>query len=396
MDLQVTYQTYDWGKKGNESIVAKLAALNITDFEIDDTKTYAELWMGTHPNGQATIRQTGELLKTYLQKNPSSLGKSQKHFGSELPFLLKVLAVNKPLSIQVHPSKAKAAELHQKYPNAYKDPNYKPEMAIALTMFETMCGFRLYSEIKKSLQDVPELAQIIGSEFTNEFMQDPNPNTLKKCFGALLNAPKVQIETGIQALLKRLPSMPKSAQLEQYQNLVTVLQNNFPGDVGVFAPYFLNNVILNKGEAIFIPENTPHCYISGDCIECMACSDNVIRAGLTSKPKDIVTLLDILNYEPVKVTKYVLRGEPKDQSLTIYSPPVMDFCVSHLIVSAMEDYSLGYLYYCAIILVMTGEGVIAELPFQKGSVLFIPAGELYIISAKTDVSLYMAQPNISE
>jgi mannose-6-phosphate isomerase len=83
----------------------------------------------------------------------------------DLPFLLKVLSIRKALSIQAHPDKELARKLHNEFPKIYKDPNHKPEMAIALTPFEAFIGFRPLEEIKSHLETYPELATIVGSEF---------------------------------------------------------------------------------------------------------------------------------------------------------------------------------------------------------------------------------------
>lgn len=49
--------------------------------------------------------------------------------------------MSKALSIQAHPDKELAKALHKLHPNVYKDDNHKPEMALAITQFEALCGF---------------------------------------------------------------------------------------------------------------------------------------------------------------------------------------------------------------------------------------------------------------
>lgn len=105
MEIIGAAQTYDWGKWGRFSAVAKLAAANIPGFVIDESESYAEFWMGTHPNGPAKIAGNNEDLADWIKCNPDSLGVSKCEFGNSLPFLLKVLSINKPLSIQAHPDK---------------------------------------------------------------------------------------------------------------------------------------------------------------------------------------------------------------------------------------------------------------------------------------------------
>lgn len=106
MEIQTAIQKYDWGKRGNESLVAKLYENVNQDFQIEDATPYAELWMGTHPNGPSAIRETGQPLSAFIAENPKCLGKEvTKVFGVQLPYLFKVLSINNALSIQVHPGK---------------------------------------------------------------------------------------------------------------------------------------------------------------------------------------------------------------------------------------------------------------------------------------------------
>lgn len=106
MEIETTIQRYDWGKRGHDSLVAKLYGNVHADFKIEDGAPYAELWMGTHPNGPSLIRDTSQPLSAYIAENPQCLGEEvRKVFGNQLPFLFKVLSINKALSVQVHPSK---------------------------------------------------------------------------------------------------------------------------------------------------------------------------------------------------------------------------------------------------------------------------------------------------
>lgn len=106
MELLASVKQYDWGKIGEDSKVAILAKGNNPDLKIEENTPYAELWIGTHPSGDALIKDNNETLKHYLEKNSSSLGLPIiNNFGGSLPFLLKVLSIRKPLSIQAHPDK---------------------------------------------------------------------------------------------------------------------------------------------------------------------------------------------------------------------------------------------------------------------------------------------------
>ena len=121
--------------------------------------------MGTHPSGPARLTSSTQMFRDWLSSRPSAVGQVPLGYPDDnLPFLFKVLSIGTALSIQAHPDKILAKKLHEDFPNIYKDPNHKPEMAIALTPFEAMCGFRPIEEIKTNLIAYPELKSIIGDE----------------------------------------------------------------------------------------------------------------------------------------------------------------------------------------------------------------------------------------
>ena len=120
--IQPVVKDYAWGIRGYDSRVGRYALACGTISEIDPDVPYAELWIGTHPKGEATIASSGASLKQAV--------------GADLPFLFKILSAGKALSIQAHPDKGIARQLHARDPKNYGDDNHKPEMAIALTPFE--------------------------------------------------------------------------------------------------------------------------------------------------------------------------------------------------------------------------------------------------------------------
>ena len=163
-------QNYAWGKVGRSSKVAKL--MEADGIDIDDEAPYAEYWFGTHPAAPSSVKGNAGgadvLLSQWLQRFPNALGrlKSVCADSGQLPFLFKVLSVNKALSIQAHPDKSLAERLNAERPDVYKDDNHKPEMAVALTYFEAMCGFRPYKTIVLLLQEYPEFSALVGEQIT--------------------------------------------------------------------------------------------------------------------------------------------------------------------------------------------------------------------------------------
>uniref|UniRef100_A0A915E0B2 mannose-6-phosphate isomerase n=1 Tax=Ditylenchus dipsaci TaxID=166011 RepID=A0A915E0B2_9BILA len=188
-----------------------------------------------------------------------------------------------------------ARELHAKDPKNYPDSNHKPELAIAISDFQLLCGFRQCHQILSNVKAHKELLELISeddlanlaSEHTSE--SEKNKHGLQAIFSTVWKAPQAQIARVIQEIVTRLSKTENPAPVDK---LILQLNDQYPGgDVGVLAPFFLNYFTLSPGESVFVGPNEPHAYLFGDCIECMACSDNTIRAGLTPKYKDVDTLL---------------------------------------------------------------------------------------------------------
>ena len=239
---------YEWGCDIN-SLVAQYAKSGNHMYDLSADK-FAELWIGTHTEGIFSI--------------------DGKKVSFKLPFLLKILSINKTLSIQVHPNKNTAMELHSKFPEIYKDDNPKPEIAIPITHFEALAGLLSNIEVSNNLLDYPELI---------------NFKTIEDLLLSNYN---------VDLVIDRITCKKYKSSLD---NLIIRLNKQYPHDIGVLCPIYMKYYSLDKGDSLFIPVGCPHAYISGDIIEVMMCSDNVVRVALTNKFKDIDTLLNIMTYE---------------------------------------------------------------------------------------------------
>jgi len=106
----------------------------------------AELWVGAHPGAPSTLDgEDGPVsLADAIAVAPNGwLGADAvARFGPRLPFLLKVLAAEAPLSLQAHPDLARARERFAAGDANYVDANHKPELLVAIEPFEALCGFR--------------------------------------------------------------------------------------------------------------------------------------------------------------------------------------------------------------------------------------------------------------
>ena len=123
---------YSWGQLGQDSLVADLASCN-AGHAADAAQPYAELWMGAHESGPARTAKSDMPLQQWLAHTPLALGPEVlSNYGNTLPFLFKVISIRQALSIQAHPDKVLAKQLHATWPDWYKDDNHKPELALAV------------------------------------------------------------------------------------------------------------------------------------------------------------------------------------------------------------------------------------------------------------------------
>ncbi|CAH6720495.1 mannose-6-phosphate isomerase [[Candida] jaroonii] len=420
--LDCGYQNYDWGKIGSSSAVAQFAAKSNEETSIDESKPYAELWMGTHPSVPSIVVENGKTLRDLVASDPTKYLHKDiiEKFGSdkELPFLFKVLSIEKVLSIQAHPDKALGAQLHAADPKNYPDANHKPEMAIAVTSFEGFCGFKPLLELQKTLQSVPELNEIIGTELVEEFSKGIKPEAelgseddkanrklLQKIFGKLMNTDESIIGEKAASLVKRTETDPSLFDniAPKLAELIQRLNKQFPNDIGLFCGcLLLNHCILQPGEAMFLQAKDPHAYISGDIIECMAASDNVVRAGFTPKFKDVKNLVEMLtySYDSVEKQKMPLLSHPKtsgEAKSVLYDPPIAEFAVLQTIFDGPSKVqSFDKFDGPSIIITTNGSGSIRikggeDKPVETGYVYFIgPDTEVELISKSSDFTSYRA------
>ncbi|ESZ98190.1 mannose-6-phosphate isomerase, class I [Sclerotinia borealis F-4128] len=418
--LQCGVNSYDWGKVGSDSAAAKFAAATPSnDFSIQEKKPYAELWMGTHPSNPSKDLTTKRTLLDIFQDNQALLSKDiSDKFGEKLPFLFKVLSIGKALSIQAHPNKKLAEQLHQKDSKNYPDDNHKPEMTIAITPFDGLCGFRPLTEISHFLSTVPSLKKLVGESAVEEYQstikgqetsdrpedEERNKKALQKAFTALMNAKKEDIEKASKELVASAEEEGSnfagaggpSNEGQELADLVIRLNKQFPEDIGLFVQFFLNYIKLEVGEAMFLKADDIHAYLSGDIIECMAASDNVVRAGLTPKFKDVDTLTSMLTYSYAPISEQ--KMEPVDypyatlnatayssgSSAILYDPPIIEFSVVKTDLkkkgakATFEQIAGPSIFICT-----TGNGKISV----GSKVEEVKPGYVYFVGATTEVVL---------
>ncbi|KAK6356577.1 Mannose-6-phosphate isomerase, variant 2 [Orbilia javanica] len=383
--------------------------------------------MGTHPTLPSTDIASGRSLRDLVSSNESLLGPTVVgKFGTgTLPFLFKVLSIGKALSIQAHPDKRLAEQLHAEDPKNYPDDNHKPEMAIAITPFTGLCGFRPLPEIDNFLSTVPALRDLLGSaaidSFKSSLASEDESDTkqgLRDLYAKLMTSDPSVIASSAETLVKAAKEQPEAFaggfRLPgggSFSDLIVELNGQFPSDVGLFSTFFLNFVSLSPGQAMFLQANEPHAYLSGDIIECMAASDNVVRAGFTPKFKDVKTLISMLTYRSAPVSAQVMTPTPypfgalnpntKSESL-LYDPPIEEFSVIRTILEEGSVEFQGILGPSIIIFTAgTGEirgggGIGKEvISIRPGTVVFVGAG-LYIQVEGTGIECYRAFCSVEE
>jgi mannose-6-phosphate isomerase len=293
--LEPAAQHYDWG---SPDAIPKLLG------RAPDGRPWAELWLGAHPRAPSLVERAGSLvpLDRVIREAPVEVlgARTARNHNERLPFLFKVLAAARPLSIQCHPDRQQArAGFAQENargipldaPNrCYRDDSDKPELIVALTRFSALKGFRSPAAIRARL--VSAGADSVVAALDGLDLAD-HGTWLRRFFRALMTlrgGPRVSTLRAVRSWAEG------HDQLEA--RWVRMLLERYPEDLGVLAPLFLEPVILNPGQGLFLPPGELHAYVEGTGLEVMASSDNVLRGGLTSKHVDLDELMRVGRYAP--------------------------------------------------------------------------------------------------
>ncbi len=379
--LEGQYQHYDWG---GESFIP-----NWLKLKQRENKPYAEYWLGAHRSAPSMIEFEGKWLPLdrVIDKAPKLLGeKSREQFGDELPFLLKILDVKLPLSIQLHPTKKEAEYGFEREneegiplnaPNrTYKDRNHKPEMMIALSDFWLLHGFKSEDAIKESLEKHPSLYRLAKAIETQ---------SLPTVYAQIMQADQAQLAEWLLPIIdeKREAYQQDKLKLDDpdYWLLFTLESMNISLDkldAGLLCFYLFNIVNVKKGEGIYQGAGLPHAYLRGQNIELMAASDNVIRGGLTPKYVDIPALLHTIDYRAIN-PKIIPKAEENEESPIHHypTPEAQDFAMQHLTFKPFDEETF-YADSASILLVMSGSLYIDlgedAIHLKQGESVFIAAG----------------------
>ncbi|MGB0435866.1 MAG: mannose-6-phosphate isomerase, class I [Mycobacterium sp.] len=332
--LRGAVRTYAWG--------SRTAIAEFTGAPSPAAHPEAELWFGAHPGDPAWLQtDNGErsLLDALREDPGGELGAAVRgRFGDTLPFLVKVLAADEPLSLQAHPSMQQAVEGFAREErlgipvNApirnYRDRSHKPELLVALSPFEALAGFRPAARTVELMQAI---APGVLEPFINLLSWESDADGLRALFTTWITYPQRGLEQLVPAVIDGAINYVRSSEREFAAEARTVLElgERYPGDAGVLASMLLNRVRLAPGEGIYLPAGNLHAYLAGIGIEVMANSDNVLRGGLTPKHVDVAELLRVLDFSPA--SNVVVHPESRrDGAELVYETPAPEFAVSVL------------------------------------------------------------------
>jgi len=378
---------YEWGSKTD---IPEMSGIS------PDNKPQAEMWMGAHikASSEVLIENNWIPLIDLLKKSPVEIlgQKNSEKFLNEFPFLFKILAAQKPLSIQSHPDLKQAKIGFEKenikniliddFKRSYKDSNHKPELICALKPFTVLIGFRPLDQIISNLSFLSKTS--LKNKFEN-LKQNKNKQSLKILYQSLMtlsNNDKYQILDIIKQDLNLNTSLE--------WKWVNILYDHYNNDLGIISPLYLNLITLNPGQALYVPSGELHAYLNGLGIELMANSDNVLRGGLTKKFIDIDELLSILTYRYGNLN--IIEPVMKNNCEFVYKTEAEEFELS--VIKIDNDDYYNNIRNIQILFCIKGNAIIYEknevpIKITKGDSLIVSASSSsYII--KGNATIYKA------
>ncbi|MEU4745270.1 mannose-6-phosphate isomerase, class I [Actinosynnema sp. NPDC023658] len=399
--LHNAVRAYAWG--------SRTAIAELLGKEVPTPHPEAELWMGAHPGDPSrVVGPDGEprsLLELLADDPDGQLGAPHAdRWGSRLPFLLKVLAADEPLSLQAHPSAEQAAHGFAVEDAAgvpmdspirnYKDPSAKPELICALTEFHALAGFREPARTVALLRslDAPDFAP-----YTELLAAQPDGNGLRALFTTLITLPQTALDMLLPQVLDAcVLHVKEHGEFDLECRTVLELGEAYPGDAGVLAALLLNRIVLRPGEAVYLPAGNLHAYLHGTGVEILANSDNVLRCGLTPKHVDVPELMRVLDFRCGDMP--VQTGEETSPGLWAYRTPCHEFELSRIevgpSVEVRVDHSGPQILFCARGRARLSTGAQA-VELTRGQSVWLPARDPEVlVTSEVDTQLFRATPGV--
>lgn len=331
--LRNAVRPYAWGSR---TVIAELQGRSVPAPHPE-----AELWMGAHPDDPSTVLGADGSERSLLELVESDpVGQLGPHnasrWGNRLPFLLKVLAADEPMSLQAHPSEAQAREGFAREEAAgiprlapsrnYPDPTAKPELVCALTEFHVLAGFRDPERTVELLRSLEAPGLVVYADL---LAAQPDADGLRTVFTTWITLPPPVLDELLPQVLDAcVVHVKEHGQFDLECRTVLELGELYPGDAGVLAALLLNRLVLGPGEAVYLPAGNLHAYLRGTAVEILANSDNILRCGLTPKHVDVPELLRVLDFSHGDMP--ILRGEPTRPHILAYRTDAPEFELSRL------------------------------------------------------------------
>lgn len=366
-------QNYAWGSR---SVLATMQGRPVPSDQPE-----AELWMGAHPSAPSHI-DMGERAKSLAEVLP------------DLPFLLKILAIAAPLSIQVHPSTRQAQagfarDNDRQVPldspsRNYKDDRAKPETVVALTSMWLLAGQQTGAELR-------ELAHELRLDWLAWAANQPSAlraaltlsdehaaDSIRACVDAAARLRGTRLAYLPEADDDFVTLCPKATQLERAVYLIDLLNHHYPGDPGMLVALCMNLVHLYPGQAMHTPPQQLHAYVSGTAVEIMGCSDNVLRAGLTEKHMDVPELLSVL--APQQTPIEIMDPDFSPDGSVDY--PLWDASLSLVAFQVHRKHAVRRRIRGTSVVLVAEGGVTARIPESEGQAHEISAGHSLLYSGE--------------
>ena len=375
--LRPAVRDYDWGADG---------AISRLFGRTPPGGAEAEMWIGAHP-GFATPTTDGRTVADVVSADPvGGLCADTAHrFGNRLPFLLKVLAAGRPLSVQVHPTPEQARAgfadeesrgIARTAPERnYVDDQAKPEMMVALEPMRALAGFREPAAVREDLHRLlgsPRGRSSLWAEL-DVMLADAEPaSALRGALALLLSG-----GAAVEEFLHRLVDAAANAAADDVTaSVIRLLAEHHPGDPGIGVGVLLNHVDLRAGDGLFLGAGTPHAYLQGIGVEVMSTSDNVLRGGLTSKHVDVDELLRIV--DPVASPPQRVTPEGGPSGSQVFRAPVREFQLQRVHAGPGAQVALEQ-HGPLVVLVIDGAARLATSSsaqaLQRGDSVLVPAAE---------------------
>lgn len=410
--IENTPRAYAWGSR---EALPELLGTSPTG------EPQAELWLGDHPGAPATVAKgcpEPQTLIELIESDPERYGVD----GAHLPFLLKILGIGAPLSLQVHPDRAQAAAGFAREEAAgvprdaaarnYRDRMHKPELLVALAEVTALCGFRPLAEVRRDLLALAAVAPagegqeelLNAAEMCRADDEAGAQFAREKLMRWALTTHREQARAAAEAIAQLRQDVECAVERARMVAL-RELTAEHPGDPGVVLSLLLHLVCLQPGEAVYLRPRQLHAYLSGIAIEVMAASDNVLRAGLTVKHIAVPELLRIVDFSTLESPR--IEAREVAPGLTVWQPPVADFMLMRARVDTRAE---GYggeaergaaatvrveAPYPLVLVVVRGRaqvarvgGDLAELAsVARGQSLYVSAGDAIAVSGSAEVYL---------